>query len=82
PVVNPDIGPLEAISEGILLLDTAGSVVWFNQRLAELFGFPPEGMHKKTREEALAAMSARMVDAEAYVRRVREIIANDEPCAR
>lgn len=80
--MTPDIGPLEAISEGILLLDTAGSVVWFNQRLAELFGFLPEGMREKTREEVLSAMSARMVDAESYVRRVREIIANDEPRAR
>jgi PAS domain S-box-containing protein len=35
-------GPLEATSEGILLLDRGGNVVWFNRRVGELFGMSPE----------------------------------------
>jgi two-component system, NtrC family, sensor kinase len=74
--------PLDAISEGILVLDTHGSVVWFNRRLAELFAFPPNGVHGATRDALIEGMAARMIDPVAYRARVREIIANEEPFAR
>jgi len=75
-------GPLEATSEGILLLDVAGNVVWFNRRLGELFGFSPNIVSGTTRDELMDAMQQRMVDPDAYVGRVREIITSDEPNAR
>ncbi len=75
-------GPLDATSEGILLLGVDGQVVWFNRRLGELFGFAPDAVRGATREELLAAMRERMIDPDQYVARVREIIASDEPIAR
>jgi PAS domain S-box-containing protein len=75
-------GPLDATSDGILLLDTTGKVIWFNRRFATMFGFAVNAIRGVSRETLLERMSEQMVDAEGYRARVREIIASDEPEVR
>jgi PAS domain S-box-containing protein len=65
---------LEAIAEAaidaILVVDSAGRMVYFNRRFVELWSIPAPVVASRSDEAALAAVREQLVDPEAFLARV------------
>lgn len=67
---------LESTTDGILVVDRAGRIVSFNQRFIELWQMPPSVVQSGDDELALATAMTKLVDAEGFINKVRELYAD------
>jgi PAS domain S-box-containing protein len=68
--------------EGVLVVSPDGSILSYNSRFAEMWGFPADLVERGSDEEALAEAMRRVVDPERFIDRVREVYADPTTPAR
>ena len=66
---------LDSTEEGLLVVDTAGRIVRFNQRFAELWHMPREILANRDDERALAYVLDQVAEPEVFLAKVRELYA-------
>ena len=69
---------LEAISEGILVVDQSGQIASFNRRFAEMWHIPDDLLASRDDDRAVAWVLDQLVDRDAFVAKVRELYAAPE----
>lgn len=67
---------LEAAADGILVVDSAGQVVSFNERFLSLWRIPPEISSSHDNEILLRQVAAQLKDPGAFLSKVRELHAS------
>ncbi len=69
---------LESTADGLLVVDTAGDVVTYNQRFLSLWQIPPD-LAESGKDEAIADfVAAQLTDPEEFLRGIRELYASSE----
>ena len=66
---------LDSTEEGLLVVDTAGRIVRFNERFAELWHMPREILANRDDERALAYVLDQVAEPEVFLAKVRELYA-------
>jgi diguanylate cyclase (GGDEF)-like protein/PAS domain S-box-containing protein len=66
---------LESTTDGILVVDLEGRIVTFNRRLAQMWQVPVELLDQAESSRVMAAVLDQLVDPDAFVARVRELLA-------
>jgi PAS domain S-box-containing protein len=66
----------EAAIDGILVVDGEGRMVYFNRLFVEMWHIPPGVLASRSDDAALAAVRDRLVDPEAFGRRVAHLYEN------
>ncbi len=69
---------LESTADGILVVDDSGRVETCNRKFLEMWRLPEEMVNASDHERLLTVMTEQLRDAEATVRRVRELETNPE----
>ena len=69
---------LDSTEEGLLVVDTAGRIVRFNQRFAELWRVPQEILVDRDDEQTIAFVLDQLTDPEAFLAKVRELYAKPD----
>ena len=72
----------EAIPDAILIVDTKGKMLSFNQHFVELWNIPKEIVDRKDDAAALQFAMTQLVDAEAFINRVNYCYLHPEEKAR
>ncbi|HUH08111.1 MAG TPA: SpoIIE family protein phosphatase [Egibacteraceae bacterium] len=63
----------EASVEGVLVVSPGGEMLTFNRRFVELWGVPDEVVESRSDEAALKSVLDKIVDPDAFLRRVGEV---------
>jgi PAS domain S-box-containing protein len=69
---------LESTADGILVIDHAGRIVAFNQKFAEMWGLSDELLAERDDRRALAAVTDKLVNPDAFLARVRAVYSRPE----
>ena len=69
---------LDSVEEGLLVVDTAGRIVRFNRRFADLWRLPDKVLSAGVDEQAIAFVLDQLLDPEAFLAKVRELYALPE----
>lgn len=69
---------LESTADGILVVDSAGKIVSFNQRFAQMWRIPRDILESRDDDRAIAFVLDQLKDPEKFVSRVRELYATPE----
>jgi PAS domain S-box-containing protein len=69
---------VESTADGLLVVDRQGRITAMNQRFAALWGLPSSVLESGDDALALAAVREQLVDAEAFLSRVKYLYANPE----
>jgi PAS domain S-box-containing protein len=69
---------LESTADGIMVVDLNGRIVSSNQKMAEMWGIPPDVLASGDDEEAIAIALNRLRDPEGFLQRVRELYAGPD----
>jgi PAS domain-containing protein len=67
---------LESTNDGILAIDNTGSVIKSNKRFADLWEIPSDLLKKGNDEALLAYVLAKVVDPDAFQKKVHELYAS------
>ncbi len=70
---------LESTADGILVVNSQGKVVDFNNKFTELWGIPPDLMEQKDDDRLLQHVLSQLKNPESFVNKVRELY--DHPYA-
>lgn len=65
---------LEAVAEGILVVDRSGGIVTFNDRFAEMWDIPRHVLEKTDRNGVIRLCAERARDPEDFIRSVKRIL--------
>ena len=69
---------LESTADGILVVNSAGKIVAYNQKFAEMWGIPKSVLTSRDDNEALDFVLAQLKDPEAFLSKVRELYADHD----
>lgn len=69
---------LESTADGILVVDTGGRIVSFNQKFCDMWRIPEWVLRSPDHEQALAFVLDQVADREGFVLKVRELYARPE----
>src|SRR5687768_3037543 len=69
---------LESTADGILVVDLEGKIVSYNQRVAEMWGIPPELFASGDDDRAIGAALEKLSHPEEFVAKVRELYEQPE----
>ncbi len=64
---------LEINPDGVLVVDAKGKILSFNMRFVKMWGIPEEVVKSRSDEQALQSVLDKLVDPEAFVRRVQDV---------
>ena len=70
---------LESTTDSILVTDGNGQVTAFNQRYADMWGFPPEAMESRDHRQLLELVGRHFKDPVRFRERIEEIYASSPP---
>ncbi len=66
---------LESTADGILVVDVNGRIVSFNQKMAEMWGIPPDVLASGNDDKALGIALGKLRDPEGFLEKVRALYA-------
>ena len=69
---------LESTQDGILVVDRAGKITLFNRRFLELWRIPKDIVESRSDEKAIGFVLDQLVDPDAFLRKVKELYADDD----
>lgn len=69
---------LESTADGILVVDSTGAIVTYNNKFAEMWGIPAEVMESGDDTRAIQHVLAQLQDPDSFIDRVKELYANPE----
>jgi len=69
---------LESTADGILVVDLEGKIVSYNQRVAEMWGIPPQLFASGDDQRAIGAALEKLAHPEEFVAKVRELYEQPE----
>ena len=69
---------LESTADGILVVDLEGRILSSNQKLADMWGIPPEIFHSGDDQRAIAAALEKLVHPEEFMNKVQELYRHPE----
>jgi PAS domain S-box-containing protein len=69
---------LDSTTDGILVVDSEGRIVSFNQRFVEMWSLPPEVMGTGLDEKAVDFVLDQLVDPDAFTSRISELYSKPE----
>jgi len=69
---------LESTADGLLVVDLEGKIVSYNQRVAEMWGIPPELFASGDDERAIGVALQKLSHPEEFLAKVRELYAEPE----
>ena len=69
---------LESTADGILVVDTEGKIVSFNQKFVDMWRIPASVIESRDDNQALAFVLDQLKDPDAFLKRVRELYAQPE----
>ena len=64
---------LESTADGILVVDSEGKIVVFNQRFVEMWQIPQNVVESRNDDKALAFVLSQLTNPEAFLEKVREL---------
>ena len=64
---------LESTADGILVVDSEGKIVVFNQRFVEMWQIPQNVVESRDDDKALAFVPSQLTNPEAFLEKVREL---------
>lgn len=69
------VAALEATADGILVVDSEGKIVRFNDRFARMWGIPEKVLKTRSDDRALDFVLSQLSDPGAFIAKVRELYA-------
>ncbi|HEY6090173.1 MAG TPA: PAS domain S-box protein [Gemmatimonadaceae bacterium] len=69
---------LESTADGILVVDLEGKILSSNQKMADMWGIPPEVFHSGDDQRAIAAALDKLVHPEEFMNKVQELYRHPE----
>jgi diguanylate cyclase (GGDEF)-like protein/PAS domain S-box-containing protein len=69
---------LESTADGILVVDSAGTVATYNRKFLEMWRIPPDVAAAKRDDVLISHVVGQLTDPEAFMRRVRELYATPD----
>src|SRR5262245_40476580 len=73
---------LEAVPDGVLVVDNEGKILEHNSRFSQLWRVPPQVLSEKSQDGVLAWVLEQLKDPDAFLARVRELQASAKATAR
>ena len=68
----------ESTEDGLLVVDSAGKIVQFNQKFVEMWNIPEEVMASEEDSVALEYVKSQLIDPETFVQNVKHLYSNPE----
>lgn len=72
------LAALDATADGLLVVDSTGKIVLFNERFARMWQIPQSVLATRSDEAALAHVLKQLVDPKAFIHKVHELYAHPE----